>query len=267
MTPAHAERRKGELRMARHKVATREQWQAGRDELLMQEKDLTRRGDQLAAKRRELPWVPIGKEYRFDTEEGSRTLRELFGGRSQLLVYHFMFGPTYTAGCPVCSSAADTFNGAVPHLNARDVTFSCISRAPLEKLQAYKRRMGWTFPWASSYGTDYNFDLEISRPEEATREFLADGVPPVATQLAQECGTEAAAYLSEAPVMSAYALEDDTVYLTYSTTARGLEFMMGYYGFLDRAPLGRNEGDPPQMWVRRHDEYDTAYATGRLWAT
>jgi len=253
--------------MARHKVATREQWQAGRDELLMQEKDLTRRGDQLAAKRRELPWVPIGKEYRFDTEEGSRTLRELFGGRSQLLVYHFMFGPTYTAGCPVCSSAADTFNGAVPHLNARDVTFSCISRAPLEKLQAYKRRMGWTFPWASSYGTDYNFDLEISRPEEATREFLADGVPPVATQLAQECGTEPAAYLSEAPVMSAYALEDDTVYLTYSTTARGLEFMMGYYGFLDRAPLGRNEGDPPQMWVRRHDEYDTAYATGRLWAT
>jgi len=249
--------------MARHKVATREEWQAARDELLMQEKDLTRRSDQLAAKRRELPWVPIGKEYRFDTEDGSRTLRELFGGRSQLIVYHFMFGPTYTEGCPVCSSAADTFNGAVPHLNARDVTFSCISRAPLEKLQAYKRRMGWAFPWASSYGTDYNFDLEISRPEEATREFLAGGVPPVATQLAQECGTEPAAYLSEAPVMSAYALEDDTVYLTYSTTARGLEFMMGYYGFLDRAPLGRNEGDPPQMWVRRHDEYDTAYATGR----
>ncbi len=249
--------------MARHKVATREQWQAGRDELLMQEKDLTRRGDQLAAKRRELPWVPIGKEYRFDTEDGSRTLRELFGGRSQLIVYHFMFGPTYTAGCPVCSSAADTFNGAVPHLNARDVTFSCISRAPLEKLQAYKQRMGWTFPWASSHGTDYNFDLQISRQEEATREFLAGGVPLVATQLAQECGTEAAAYLSEAPVMSAYALEDDTVYLTYSTTARGLEFMMGYYGFLDRAPLGRNEGDPPQMWVRRHDEYETAYATGR----
>jgi len=249
--------------MAKHKVVTREEWQAARDELLTQEKEVTRRGDQLAAKRRELPWVPIGKEYRFDTDEGPRTLRELFDGRSQLLVYHFMFGPTYTAGCPVCSSAADTFNGAVPHLNARDVTFSCISRAPLDKLQAYKRRMGWTFPWASSFGTDYNFDLEISRPEETTREFLADGVPPVATQLAQECGTEPAAYLSESPVMSAYAFEDDAVYLTYSTTARGLEFMMGYYGFLDRAPLGRNEGDPPEMWVRRHHEYDTAYASGR----
>ncbi len=249
--------------MTKHKVATREEWLAARGELLAKEKELTRRGDQLAAERRELPWVPIEKEYSFGTDEGPRTLPELFGGRSQLIVYHFMFGPTYTAGCPVCSSAADTFNGAVPHLNARDVTFTCISRAPLEKLQAYKRRMGWSFPWASSHASDYNFDLEISRPEEATREFLAGGVPAVAVQLAQECGTEPAAYLSEAPVMSAYAIEDGTVYQTYSTTARGLEFMMGYYGFLDRAPLGRNEGDPPQLWVRRHDDYHEANATSQ----
>jgi predicted dithiol-disulfide oxidoreductase (DUF899 family) len=249
--------------MVKHKVATREEWLAARNQLLAQEKELTRRGDQLAAERRNLPWVPIEKEYRFDTGNGPRTLPELFDRRSQLLVYHFMFGPAYTAGCPVCSSAADTFNGAVPHLNARDVTFTCISRAPLDKLQAYKQRMGWSFPWASSYRTDYNLDLEISRPVEATRELLAGGVPPVAAQLAQECGTDLAAYLSEAPVMSAYALEDGTVYLTYSTTARGLEFMMGYYGFLDRAPLGRNEGDPPQMWMRRHDEYHNAGATSQ----
>jgi predicted dithiol-disulfide oxidoreductase (DUF899 family) len=239
--------------MVKHEVATREEWLAARNRLLAKEKELTRRGDQLAAERRDLPWVPIEKEYRF--EPGPKTLPELFDGRSQLIVYHFMFGPAYTAGCPVCSSAADTFNGAVSHLNARDVTFTCISRAPLDKLEGYKRRMGWTFPWASSYGSDYNFDLEISRPEEVTREFLAGGVPPVAAELAQECGTEPAAYLSEAPVMSAYAIEDGNVYLTYSTTARGLEFMMGYYGFLDRAPLGRDEGDPPEMWIRRHDEY------------
>src|SRR5215470_2292435 len=242
--------------MTKHKVTTREEWLAVRGELLAKEKELTRRGDQLAAERRELPWVPIEKEYRFDTDDGQRSLRELFGGRSQLLVYHFMFGPSYMAGCPVCSSAADTFNGAVPHLNARDVTFTCISRAPLGKLQGYKRRMGWSFPWASSHGSDYNFDLEISRPEEATRELLAGGVPAVAAQLAQGCGTEPAVYLSEAPVLSAYALEYGNVYLTYSTTARGLEFMLGYYGFLDRAPLGRDEGDPPQLWMRRHDEYD-----------
>jgi predicted dithiol-disulfide oxidoreductase (DUF899 family) len=249
--------------MTKHSVATREEWLAVRGELLAQEKELTRRSDQLAALRRELPWVPIEKEYRLDTDAGPRTLRELFDGRSQLVVYHFMFGPTYSAGCPVCSSAADSFNGAVAHLNARDVTFSCISRAPLDKLQAYKRRMGWSFPWSSSYGSDYNFDLEISRPEDVTRALLGDSVPPVAAQLAQECGTETAAYLSEAPVMSTYALEDGTVYLTYSTTARGLEFMMGYYGFLDRAPLGRNEGEPPEMWVRRHDEYHDANPAGQ----
>ena len=241
--------------MAQHKTATREEWLAARNQLLAAEKELTRRGDQLAEQRRDLPWVPVDKEYRFDTEHGPRTLAELFDGRSQLLVYHFMFGPAFAAGCPVCSSAADTFNGAVPHLNARGVTFTAISRAPLDKLLGYRQRMGWTFPWASSYGTDYNFDLEIFRPEEVTRAALAGGVPPVVTRLADDCGTEPAAYLSEMPVMSSYALDGGTVYLTYSTTARGLEFMMGYYGFLDRSPLGRNEGDPPEMWLRRHDEY------------
>jgi predicted dithiol-disulfide oxidoreductase (DUF899 family) len=241
--------------MVQHRTASREEWLAARNELLAAEKELTRRGDQLARQRRDLPWLPVAKEYRFDTEHGPRTLAELFDGRSQLLVYHFMFGPAYTAGCPVCSSAADTFNGAVPHLNARDVTFTCISRAPLDKLRGYRERMGWTFPWASSAGSDYNFDLEISRPEEVTREALAGGVPSVAGKLAQDCGTEPAAYLSEMPVLSSYALDDGMVYLTYSTTARGLEFMLSYYGFLDRAPLGRNEGDPPEMWMRRHDEY------------
>lgn len=241
--------------MAGPRTATREEWLAARSQLLAKEKELTRRNDELAAERRQLPWMPIDKPYSFDTTGGPRTLAELFDGRSQLLVYHFMFGPSYSAGCPVCSSAADTFNGAVPHLNARDVTFTCISRAPLDKLQHYRQRMGWTFPWASSLRTDYNFDLEVSRPEEVTREFLAGGVPPVAAGLAQECGTEPAAYMSEAPVLSAYALEDGVVYLTYSTTARGLEFMMGYYGFLDRVPAGRNEGSPPQMWLKRHDEY------------
>jgi predicted dithiol-disulfide oxidoreductase (DUF899 family) len=174
--------------MTKHKAATRAKWLAARGELLAREKELTRRGDLLAADRRALPWLPAGNEYRFGTGDGARTLRELSGGRSQLIVYHLMFGPKYTAGCPVCSSAADTFNGAVPHLNARDVTFTCISRAPPEKLQAYKRRMGWSFPWASSHGSDCNFDLEISRPEEATRKLLAGGIPEVAARLAQECG-------------------------------------------------------------------------------
>ena len=239
--------------MTQHKVATREEWQAARDELLAREKELTRRGDQLAAERRELPWVPIEKEYRFATDEGPRTLPELFDGRSQLIVYHFMFGPTYTAGCPVCSSAADSFNGAVAHLNARDVTFTCISRAPLDNLQAYKRRMGWTFPWASSHGSDYNFDLEISRPVEVTREFLAGGAPGVAVELAQECGTEPAAYLSEAPVMSTYALEDGTVYLTYSTTARGVDRLLFVNNLLDLAPYGRQEDweDSPPGWPQQ----------------
>src|SRR5438132_13893871 len=155
--------------MAEHRIGTQEEWQAERDALLKEEKELTRRADELARKRRELPWVAVEKDYRFETERGTQMLAELFDGRSQLIVYHFMFGPPYTAGCPACSSIADGFNGAVPHLNARDVTFTGISRAPLDKLQAYKARMGWSFPWASSYQSDYNFDLEISHSEDTTR--------------------------------------------------------------------------------------------------
>jgi predicted dithiol-disulfide oxidoreductase (DUF899 family) len=241
--------------MTSYETASREDWLAARNELLASEKELTRRGDELAARRRDLPWVPVDKEYRFDTDEGSKTLRELFDGRSQLIVYHFMFGPAYAAGCPTCSSMADDFNGAVPHLNARDVTFTCVSRAPLDKIQAYKKRMGWQFPWASSYGSDYNADLQITNPEETVRGWLAAGIPPVAARNAEVCGTEPVSYLAESPVMITYALDEGSVYLTYSTTARGLEFMMGYYAFLDRTPAGRDEGDAGQMWLRRHDEY------------
>jgi len=241
--------------MPEHAVASREEWQPLRDELLLQEKELTRRNDELAQARRELPWVRIDEEYRFDTEDGTKTLAELFAGRSQLLLYHFMFGPAYEAGCPVCSSAADTFNGAVPHLNARDVTFSCVSRAPLDKLQAYRRRMGWTFPWASAAGSDFNFDFNASHTQEELAPFLESGnLGPVPT-IAEQCGTDPAGYLTEAPVLSAFALADGAVYHTYSTTARGLEPLMGYYPLLDRAPLGRNEGSPPDLWFRRHDEY------------
>lgn len=242
--------------MPSHQIGTREQWLAARGELLAKEKELTRRGDQLAAERRSLPWVPIDKQYRFETAAGPKTLAELFDGRSQLIVYHFMFGPDYTAGCPVCSSIADGFNGNIAHLNARDTTFTCISRAPLVKLQAYKQRMGWDFPWASSAGSDYAFDLEVAHPVETARGWLAGGVPPVAAKMAEECGTEPAVYVSESPVMNCYTLEDGNVYLTYSTTARGLEFMMVYYGLLDRTPLGRDEVNDAQMWLHRHDEYD-----------
>ncbi len=242
--------------MSSHRTGTREEWLAARGELLAKEKELTRRGDQLAAERRALPWVPIEKQYRFDTDAGRRTLAELFDGRPQLIVYHFMFGPDYTAGCPACSSIADGFNGNMSHLKARDVAFTAISRAPLDKLQAYKRRMGWSFPWASSYGSDYAFDLELAYPVETARGWLAGGVPPVAAKNARECGTEPAVYIAEQPVMNCYTLEDGNVYLTYSTTARGLEFMMVYYGLLDRTPLGRNEEDDAQLWLRRHDEYD-----------
>jgi predicted dithiol-disulfide oxidoreductase (DUF899 family) len=246
--------------MTKHKVGTREEWLAARNALLEREKELTRRNDDLARERRELPWVRAEKEYSFDTDDGPKTLAELFDGRSQLLVYNFMFGPDYTAGCPVCSSGADTYSGAVAHLRARDVTFLCISRAPLEKLQAYKRRMGWNFPWASSNGSDFNFDFGASHKAEELAPRLQGNLGPV-PGLAAECGTDPAGYLSEGPVFSAFAVEDGVVHLTYSTTARGLEFMLGYFGFLDRAPKGRDEGDPPEMWVHRHDEYQNAKTT------
>ena len=246
--------------MTEHEVGTREQWLAARKELLEREKELTRRSDDLARQRRELPWVRVEKEYTFETDDGKKTLAELFDGRSQLLVYHFMFGPEYTAGCPVCSSGADTYDGAVSHLNARDVTFLCSSRAPLERLQAYKRRMGWSFPWVSSLGTDFNFDFDVSHTEEQLAPFLEGDVPPVVAHMAAACGTDPAGYVSEGPGLSAFALSDGVVYHTYSTYNRGLEIMLGFYPLLDRVPNGRNEGGSTEFWIRRHDEYEPARA-------
>jgi predicted dithiol-disulfide oxidoreductase (DUF899 family) len=246
--------------MTDHRVGSREEWVAAREELLIREKELTRLGDELARERRELPWVPVEKEYRFETRTGSRSLAELFDGRSQLLVYHFMFGPSYEAGCPTCSSSADSVNGVLAHLNARDVTMLYVSRAPLERLQAYKRRMGWSFPWASSADSDFNFDFGVSQTEEQAREAIRPmveaGMPPVLSHLASATGTDVAGYLSEGPGMSAFALDGGTAYHTYSCAARGLEFLMGYYPILDRAPKGRDEGDSSQFWIRRHDEYE-----------
>jgi predicted dithiol-disulfide oxidoreductase (DUF899 family) len=246
--------------MTDHEVGTREEWLEARERLLVREKELTRMGDELARQRRELPWVRLEKEYRFDAADGSRTLAELFDGRSQLLVYHFMFGPSYESGCPACSSSADSVNGVLAHLNARDVTMLYVSRAPLEKLTAYKRRMGWSFPWVSSADSDFNFDFNVSRTEEQTREWLGPmleaGTPPTVSHLANSTGTDVVAYLSEGPGLSAFVLDEGTVYHTYSTTARGLEFLMGYYPILDRAPRGRDERDEAQVWIRRHDEYE-----------
>ena len=241
--------------MADPKIGTREEWQKAREALLAREKELTRLNDELARERLELPWVPIEKEYSFDTDDGTKTLAELFDGRSQLLVYHFMFGPEYEAGCAVCSSSADGFDAVVPHLNAKDVTFLCISRAPLEKLNAYKRRMGWRFPWASSAGSEFNFDFKVSAPKEQVEQMLEAGAPPVVEQMADDCGTDPAGYLTEAQALSAFALFDGVVHHTYSAYARGVEIVMGFYPLLDRAPFGRNEGDSDELWLRRHDEY------------
>jgi predicted dithiol-disulfide oxidoreductase (DUF899 family) len=245
--------------MTERRIASREDWQAARDELLRREKEHTRTADELARLRRELPLVPVEKEYRFESDEGERTLGELFDGRSQLLVYHFMFGPSYAAGCPVCSSSADAVNGVLPHLHARDVTMLYVSRAPLDKLQAYKRRMGWSFPWVSSADSDFNFDFGVSYTEEQVRSnagpMLEGEPPPVLQQMARETGTDVPGYLSEGPGFSAFALEDGAVYHTYSTYARGLEFLMGYYPILDRAPKGRDEEGSSEFWLRRHDEY------------
>jgi predicted dithiol-disulfide oxidoreductase (DUF899 family) len=245
--------------MTDHEAASREDWAAAREELLAREKEHTRQGDELARQRRELPRIRVEKEYLFDTDDGTRTLAQLFDGRSQLLVYHFMFGPSYKVGCPTCSSMADTVDGALPHLHARDVTMMYVSQAPLEKLQAYKRRMGWNMPWVSSAGSDFNFDLGYSRTAEQTREAIAPmleaGPPPIVEHNADSSGTDVAGYLTEAQGLSAFVLDDGTVYQTYATGARGVEFLMGYYGILDRAPKGRDEGEAFQMWIRRHDEY------------
>jgi predicted dithiol-disulfide oxidoreductase (DUF899 family) len=242
--------------MVEHRIGTREEWQAARDALLEREKELTDRNDELARERRDLPWVPVDKEYSFETEEGTKTLPDLFAGRSQLLIYHFMFGPAYEAGCPVCSSIADNIDGNVAHLRARDVTMICASRAPLGKIQAYKQRMGWRFDWVSTHGSDFNFDFGFSYTDDQVRSFLGDGPPPVITEVAAACGTDPGGYLTEGPGLSVFALADGAVHHTYATSARGLEPVMGYYGLLDRAPLGRNEGDPPEFWLRRHDEYE-----------
>jgi predicted dithiol-disulfide oxidoreductase (DUF899 family) len=242
--------------MPEHRVATPEEWQAERDELLKEEKELTRRGDELAAKRRELPWVAVEKEYQFETEGGTRTLAELFAGRSQLLVYHFMFGPTWTGGCPVCSSIADTLDPQVPHLKARDATLLLNSRAPLESLLAYRKRMGWSIDWVSSGGSDFNRDNGFLRTEEELKPYLGTPYPTV-EQNARMCGTDAAGYMAEGPGFTVLALDDGAVYRTYVSTARGIEPAMAYYALLDRTPKGRNESATEPLWLRRHDEYET----------
>jgi predicted dithiol-disulfide oxidoreductase (DUF899 family) len=262
------ERRTG-MMPTTHKTGTRQEWLAARLQLLEAEKALTRHSDELVRQRQELPWVRIDKDYRFDTDEGGASLKDLFKGRSQLLVYHFMFGPDYKAGCPSCSSIADGFNGIVVHLANHDVMLWVVSRAPLEKLQSYKKRMGWTFPWASSHGTDFNFDFNASFTEEQQRQGNLDynfrrddpvmkigmaGTPGSGPAvLAAMTGLDVSTYTREREGMSAFALEDGTVYHTYSTYARGLDSLWGMYQWLDRAPRGRNETGP---WFRRHDEYD-----------
>jgi predicted dithiol-disulfide oxidoreductase (DUF899 family) len=247
-------------------TGTREAWLAARLELLEAEKELTRRGDELARRRQELPWVRVDKEYRFETDEGSASLADLFRGRSQLLVYHFMFGPDYAAGCASCSAIADGFNGSVVHLANHDVTLMAVSRAPLAKLRAFKRRMGWTFPWASSLGDDFNYAFNVSITEEQQREgaveynyrrgghaMVATQVPEPVIQNAAMAGADVAVYVRERPGMSAFVLEDDVVYHTYSTYARGLDGLWGMFQWLDRAPRGRNE---TSVWWRHHDMYD-----------
>ena len=260
--------------MTKRRTGTRKEWLAARLKLLKAEKELTRRSDELALLRQKLPWVRIDKEYRFETDDGSASLADLFRGRSQLLVYHFMFGPDYTAGCPACSSIADSFNGFAVHLANHDVTLCAVSRAPLAKLQAYKRRMGWTFPWASSFGSDFNSDfnvwfteeqqrkggIEYNYQREAALKLLGAKGPKISrttpdgpASFAAMTGTDEATYIRERPGMSAFALEDGVVYHTYSTYARGLDGLWGMYQWLDRAPKGRNETG---VWWRRHDEYD-----------
>lgn len=257
--------------MTNHKTGTRKEWLQARKELLKEEKELTHRSDELAKKRQELPWVKIDKEYQFETDNGKVSLEDLFQGRSQLLVYHFMFGPDYKAGCPSCSAIADGFDGSVVHLASHDVTLCAVSRAPLEKLQEYKQRMGWSFPWVSSFGSDFNYDFNVSFTEEQQRkgaieynyrkgnpssrkdEVDVNGTAPeAAPRITAGTGTDWATYAREAPGMSAFVLEDGVIYHTYSAYERGLDSLWSMYQWLDRAPLGRNE---TEFWLRRHDEY------------
>ena len=252
--------------MTMHRIGTREEWLKARLELLEAEKALTRQSDEVAERRQELPWVPIDKDYRFDTDAGSASLADLFQGRSQLLVYHFMLGPDYAAGCPSCSAIADSYNGSVVHLANHDVMLWTVSRAPLEKVQAYKRRMGWTFPWASSFHSDFNFDWSVGFTEEQQHEKGfeynyrpvparardAESTGPV-TEIAASAGVDVPTFTREMPGMSAFVLEDGIVYHTYSTYSRGVDALWGMYQWLDRAPKGRNETG---IWWRRHDEYN-----------
>lgn len=257
------------------KIATRAQWLAARLDLLKAEKELTRRSDELARRRADLPWVRIDDTYRFEADEGEASLADLFKGRSQLLIYHFMFGPDYAAGCPSCSSIADGFNGIVVHLQNHDVAFSAVSRAPLAKLQAYKKRMGWSFPWVSSSDSDFNFQFNVSYTEEQEREGVVvynfrreETQPPPAsepenehrwsTRFAAMAGTDRATYGREAPGVSAFVLEDGVVYHTYSAYARGLDGLWNLYQWLDRAPRGRNESFDAEPWLRQHDRYGTS---------
>ena len=253
--------------MTSHTMGTREEWLTARMDLLEAEKELTRRGDELARRRRELPWVRVDKDYRFETDDGEASLADLFRGRSQLLIYHFMFGPDFAVGCPTCSSIADGFNGIAVHLVNHDVMFSAVSRAPLPKLQGYKQRMGWTFPWASSYGSDFNFDFGVAHTKEewesgaVAYNFGEHDLRPAPGDEASRnaftqsiVSTDYQTYRREGPGVSAFVLEEGTVYHTYSTYARGLDGLWGMYQWLDRAPLGRNEDG--SWWWRRHDEYE-----------
>jgi predicted dithiol-disulfide oxidoreductase (DUF899 family) len=246
--------------MPEHTVGTQEEWQAQREKLLAEEKELTHKGDELTKKRQELPWVPVEKDYSFETTEGTKSLSELFDGRSQLMIYHFMFGPPYEAGCTVCSSIADNFNANAPHLKAGDVNVLLVSRAPVDRLQAYKERMGWdNLDWVST-GDEFNRELGFLHTEEELKPFLESGEIPVTVEtMAERSGTDVKGYVTEGPGMSVYALDDGTVYRTYVTTARGLEGpAMGYYTLLDRTPRGRHEGADEPIWIRRHDEYEAA---------
>ena len=242
--------------MPDHKIVDLDEWTAARDELLLMEKELTRRSDELALLRQELPWVRIDKDYTLQTADGPRSLAQLFDGRSQLVMYNFMFGPDYEAGCPVCSSIADSFNGVLAHLKARDVTMIAVSRAPVGKLEGYRRRMGWDFLWASSFESDFNFDFGRSVTKETVQSWFDGELPEVPSKFAAASGTDPLTYMAERPHLSVFKLIDGDVYMTYSTTARGLEVIMTYYGILDRVPDGRNEGEPPSpAWMRRHDEF------------
>ena len=244
--------------MTAHAVVSRDEFNEARNALLAREKDHTHMADDLARRRRELPWLRVDKDYTLQTEDGPRTLAELFNGRSQLVIYHFMFGPDYDHGCPVCSSIADSFNGVLEHLKARDVTMICVSQAPVDKLTAEKERLGWDFTWASSHSSDFNADFEHSLTREQASAWVPDA-PPIVTQNAADCGTDPAGYMAQRPGLSVFTLHDGEVYLTYAATNRGLEVIMTYYGILDRTPRGRDEGEPAYpTWMRRHDEFAAA---------